>query len=641
MIYGRILQRAANSLKASFTVRLQTRYYSSTSMKTIGNSNEVSSSLPSLPVPPLADTLHRLKLAAIPFALSSQHYTEFCSLVNEFGAENKAGVKLHSLLQAKAAKSKNWLSEDWWTQKAYLEGRDSVMIWSNPAFIGPKVRIVGKDNVAYFVGKAITEALHFKQLLKEGKYPESGRICNDQYNKIYGTCRIPGETVDTIEYGDINDNNMNVVVARNNKFYEIVIPHIDLKDINNRLNVAQALCEQILHILNKNTVKEVPVGCFSSLPRSQWAKIYKKLNNESVNSIRKASFMVSLDHIDQDALFDSNYAANMGKQILHGDSRNIGNRWFDKTIQLIFVTSNGGEKLLGTGICYEHTPAEAGTVNPKRADAKLANPTLNVKSLDLIPPNNREEIVNLSQKAIDDYEAFVNTLDVDVLQFRNYGKELIKSLRLSPDSWIQVAICWAFYRMHKYFGISGACYETSSMRKFSLGRTDVIKSVTASLEKLCQEPNYTTLRAAIEQHKQLVNDVANGFGIDRIFLAFECIAKEVKEGVWKWSDARNILNKEDYELLNKLLTNEVYKESKYYRLSTSQVASRYADSFMCYGPLVKDGYGCCYNPAANQITFGLSAFQRDSGVADVHKFKSELSETLQEMNQMMLTHSKL
>ncbi|RWS18170.1 carnitine O-acetyltransferase-like isoform X1, partial [Leptotrombidium deliense] len=164
--------------------------------------------LPSLPVPQLSATLDRLKIAATPFAASMEDFTHFCALVEQFGEDNKAGPKFHKLLSQKAMQTKNWLSHDWWTQKAYLEGRDSVMIWSNPAFIGPKVsNIKGKENVALFVSKVIAEAIHFKQLLQNGYTPDGDKqICNDQYMKIYGTTRIPGDLIDTISYGDIKDN---------------------------------------------------------------------------------------------------------------------------------------------------------------------------------------------------------------------------------------------------------------------------------------------------------------------------------------------------------------------------------------------------------------------------------------------------
>lgn len=32
-------------------------------------------------------------------------------------------------------------------------------------------------------------------------------------------------------------------------------------------------------------------------------------------------------------------------------------------------------------------------------------------------------------------------------------------------------------------------------------------------------------------------------------------------------------------------------------------------SFMCYGPVVPDGYGCCYNPRPKDILFACSSFK--------------------------------
>lgn len=32
-------------------------------------------------------------------------------------------------------------------------------------------------------------------------------------------------------------------------------------------------------------------------------------------------------------------------------------------------------------------------------------------------------------------------------------------------------------------------------------------------------------------------------------------------------------------------------------------------SFMCYGPVVHDGYGCAYNPKPNYILFAISSFK--------------------------------
>lgn len=51
---------------------------------------------------------------------------------------------------------------------------------------------------------------------------------------------------------------------------------------------------------------------------------------------------------------------------------------------------------------------------------------------------------------------------------------------------------------------------------------------------------------------------------------------------------------------------------------------------MCYGPVVDDGYGCCYNPMKDEIIFGVSAFNSNTDT-DSNNFKSSLQEILLDM----------
>lgn len=117
---------------------------------------------------------------------------------------------------------------------------------------------------------------------------------------------------------------------------------------------------------------------------------------------------------------------------------------------------------------------------------------------------------------------------------------------------------------------------------------------------------------------------------------FNCAAEELKNGTWNWGlPSDNFeLNERDYDYIKKLSNNDLYKRSKNFRLSTSQVASIFPDSFMCYGPLVPNGYGCCYNPTKDQIVFALSAFNINNGNTNVQKYKSELENTLLKMKEM-------
>lgn len=52
-----------------------------------------------------------------------------------------------------------------------------------------------------------------------------------------------------------------------------------------------------------------------------------------------------------------------------------------------------------------------------------------------------------------------------------------------------------------------------------------------------------------------------------------------------------------------------------------------SDSYMCYGPVVPDGYGVCYNPFPNYIYFCVSSYyscdDTDSGMF-AHSIESSL-----------------
>ncbi|XP_042236015.1 carnitine O-acetyltransferase-like isoform X2 [Homarus americanus] len=111
-------------------------------------------------------------------------------------------------------------------------------------------------------------------------------------------------------------------------------------------------------------------------------------------------------------------------------------------------------------------------------------------------------------------ESLVGDLEMTCFKFSGFGKNFIKSQKLSPDSFIQMAIQLAFYRIH---GEPGAHYESASTRKFFLGRTETIRSCSiesvafakAMLDEDCPITEKTrTLRAAIEAHKQYVKVVS-------------------------------------------------------------------------------------------------------------------------------------
>lgn len=58
---------------------------------------------------------------------------------------------------------------------------------------------------------------------------------------------------------------------------------------------------------------------------------------------------------------------------------------------------------------------------------------------------------------------------------------------------------------------------------------------------------------------------------------------------------------------------------------------------MCYGPVVPDGYGCCYNPRNEGINFAVSAFNSNPTTC-ARKFGEALASSLEEIRVIAASH---
>ncbi|KAI1307586.1 Carnitine O-acetyltransferase [Halotydeus destructor] len=291
--------------------------------------------LPMLPVPNLLESMERLKRATGPFAVRQKEFVEFINLVDQFASGS--GIKLHQLLVNKSKQTNNWLSHDWFINKNYLQNPDPVMIWTNTALVFPKGDSGSHslDSVANHISRTICGLLDFRDQLKLGNFPEKD-LCSDQYKKIFGSSRIPGISMDAIRVGDLSLEANSIVISRNNKFYEVTLP--ERPEL-----LAAVLQNAIITILteSKDVASSLPVGSLTSLPRDDWANIYPRLEPNATNAIVESQFVVCLDHISGQNLanFETDYHATIAKQVLHADQDNIGNRWHDKSVQLVFALS--------------------------------------------------------------------------------------------------------------------------------------------------------------------------------------------------------------------------------------------------------------------------------------------------------------
>lgn len=592
--------------------------------------------LPRLPVPQLDDTLNKYLKTVKPLVTDEEfHLTE--EIVKKFGASEGIAHRLQNKLINRAEATENWLS-DWWMNAAYLDCRGPLVVWSSPGLVFPLQEFRTLDDQLNFAAKVIAGTLDYKIMVDQKTVPveRMGKDTLDmsQYFKILGTCRIPGVTRDTIQfYGQSVHPPKHIVVAHNNHFFKIDV----YGKHGEPLNVRQ-LVHQLRNVVERSTHPAIPVGILTTQNRNVWGKAYKQLrkdktNKASMEEIQRCIFLVALDGPVVNPT--GNIMTDAALNCVHGYGPQgyAGNRWYDKTLQ--FIIGKKG----AVGMTYEHTPAEGPPVanlmdhimdyinsggDKSEADVKkdLQLPAIELSKPQRLMFNINPDLKQDIEEAKVALESLVGDLEMTCFKFTGFGKNFIKSQKLSPDSFIQMAIQLAFYRIHNE---PGAHYESASTRKFLYGRTETIRSCSvesvtfakAMLDKeLPVNEKTAALRSAIEAHKNYVKDAVNGLGVDRHLLGLKLAAIEAGMDV------------------PTLFMDVGYLRSSHMRLSTSQVPAR-CEAFMCFGPLVPDGYGCCYNPRGDAIFFGTSAFN-SSPETDSATFREALEQSLLEMQDILL-----
>uniref|UniRef100_A0A673ITE9 Carnitine O-acetyltransferase-like n=1 Tax=Sinocyclocheilus rhinocerous TaxID=307959 RepID=A0A673ITE9_9TELE len=555
-----------------------------------------SSGLPKLPVPPLQQTCERY-LAALTPIVDPEELNHTWQLLEEFQKPGGVGERLQKGLEQRAKKMENWLS-DWWLQTAYLDYRMPVVVHSSPGVVLPSMEFSDRQGQMRYAAKLIAGVLDFKSMIDNETLPVEylgGKsLCMNQYYQVLSSCRIPGTKRDNVvNYALDKRPPTHITVVHNFQFFVLDVYNSD----GMPLTVDQIYI-QLEKIWNSSlqTNKE-PIGILTSNHRNSWGKAYNniikdKTNKESVRAIQKSIFTVCLD-APLPCASDDMYRTRAGVQMLHGGGSrwNSGNRWFDKTLQFII-----GED--GTcGLIYEHAPAEGPpivslidhVVQYMKSSEMVRTPMVPLRMPQKLRFNITPEIKKDIEEAKQNMNIMVHDLDMKVSVFSHFGKDFPKSQKMSPDAFIQVALQLAYYRFYKR-----CCptYESASLRMFRLGRTDTIRStsIDSNTEKVALLDKavkyvYQSLLVCTKYIPQAIR----GQAIDRHLLGLKLQAIE------------------DLAALPEIFMDTSYAVALHFNLSTSQVPAK-TDCVMCFGPVVPDGYGVCYNPMDAHINFSVSAF---------------------------------
>ncbi|XP_043576562.1 carnitine O-acetyltransferase isoform X2 [Chiloscyllium plagiosum] len=585
-------------------------------------------SLPRLPVPPLQQTLERYLLALEPI-VSQEELENTKQIVKEFGQKSGVGERLQASLERRARKTENWLS-DWWLRTAYLEYRLPVVIHSSPGVVLPKQDYYDRQGQLRFAAKLISGVLDFKTMIDNETLPVESLggnpLCMNQYYQILSSCRIPGSKSDSVVNYSQTKKPTHITVVHNFQFFELFVYNSD----GTPLTVDQIYMqlEKIWHS-SLQTNKE-PIGILTTGHRNSWANAYNnlikdKVNKESVKCIQKSIFTVCLD-APVPRVSDDLYMSHVAVQMLHGGGSrwNSGNRWFDKTLQ--FIVGEDGS----CGLVYEHSPAEGPPIVALldhvfeycNTSATVRSPMIPLAMPRKLRFNIMPDIKRDIEKAKQNLNMMVRDVDIKCFVFQHFGKDFVKSQKMSPDALIQVALQLAYYRI---YGEPCATYESASLRMFHLGRTDTIRSATVESSvfvramnnpQLQSQEKVALLKKAVQVHRAYTDMAIRGQAIDRHLLGLKLQAIE------------------DLVRIPEIFMDTSYAVAFHFNLSTSQVPAK-IDCLMCFGPVVPDGYGVCYNPMEDHINFAVSAFN-SCAETNAAKLAHFLEQALIDMRELLI-----
>uniref|UniRef100_A0A8C1XS66 Peroxisomal carnitine O-octanoyltransferase n=1 Tax=Cyprinus carpio TaxID=7962 RepID=A0A8C1XS66_CYPCA len=556
------------------------------------------SSLPALPVPDLHDSLNKYLHAVKPFA-SDEEFRATVAVVKRF--EEDIGQQLHQKLLKRAKSRRNWL-EDWWLDTAYLEVRIPSQL--NVNFGGPTAYVehcwpvrdgtqLERTSLNLWFTLQYWELIRTERLAvhKAGAMP----FDMDQFRMLFCTCKVPGVNKDTIlnffktESEGPCPSHM-IVMCRGRVFTFDAL-------CDGRILTPPELLRQLTYI--KECCDGEPEGdgvsALTTEERTRWAKAREYLisidpvNKNILETIQSSLFVLALDDAKPYST-PENYT-QLTHLALTGDPTI---RWGDKSYNLICF-SNG----TFASNC-DHAPYDAMVLvsNGYYVDQKLRACGGVWKGSEVVRemPVPEELIFTVDERVKRDIALAKEQYTKSDLQlvsyaFTSFGKAAIKKRKLHPDTFVQLALQLAYYRLH---GKSGSCYETATTRRFFHGRTETMRPCTVEAQHWCRtmlNPTATPKIKMLSSFTHPPNLYDPSFTL-RHLLGLYLIAKE--EG---------------------LPVPELYMDPLYTKsggggsfvLSTSLVG--YTTVLGAVAPMVPHGYGFFYRIRDDRIVVSCTAWK--------------------------------
>uniref|UniRef100_A0A914EA57 Choline/carnitine acyltransferase domain-containing protein n=1 Tax=Acrobeloides nanus TaxID=290746 RepID=A0A914EA57_9BILA len=405
--------------------------------------------MPWLFVPSLDATIKKYLRSVRPL-LDDEKYDEMVKLSEEF--KDTIGRGLQRKLWMKWLTSKNYVS-DWWKEVVYMRYRNSLLntnvgcadvIFQKTT----SIQAARAANVVYLRLQFIRE-VYQKQSMKPitlGLIP----LCPSQYIDYYRSLRVPRETSD--EMIRIPETK-HIAVYSKGCWYKLNVFH------GRRLLRPAELERSIQAIVDRtpDPIDHEPmISALTCGPRDLWARIRKEkfgkgVNSESLSFIETALDVVFLD--DEESEYDEDDPRKYDDEVaraLHGNGYLL---WCDKP-SVYLISKNGrmasnGEHSVVDAMIYvhirEYTKYHEQYTHTYTPDGHCRGEIEVVPTAERLKWNLDDE----TKAAIDEAYAFGKNVADDFenacVVFKDFGKDFMKTIKVSPDAFIQMAIQMAYY----------------------------------------------------------------------------------------------------------------------------------------------------------------------------------------------------
>jgi carnitine O-acetyltransferase len=307
--------------------------------------------LPRLPVPTLGDTIERFLPTALPLAESEEEVVSLRRACREFIDEAKP-LQQRLLERQTQMKNSSWL-QSWWNTMGYLQVRDPIVIFVSYFFQLPDDSMA---TTGIQRGAAVLRAsTGFCQRASTGTLPQdtvsNTPLCSAAYKYMFHACRTPKPHQDTYR---IYKPTAHAIVTCRNQFFIVPVldDHGDILPLSTLEKFLQECDERA-----KQTPNQLELGWLTTSNRDDWARAHTQLLRIGGQDMERA-----LQHLESGMLvlcLDDEEPVSYRQRALeywHGGMQSGGNRWFDKSIQLV-VSRNGKLGYIGEHSMMDGMPA--------------------------------------------------------------------------------------------------------------------------------------------------------------------------------------------------------------------------------------------------------------------------------------------